>query len=186
MPSLRKVDSRGFFSCPIEIIDIQEDVEADYDSFSIGAAKNNPVVKIIQDRSIKESFIRLIEDAGKGNAHAQLLLGCSYANGKYELDLDGADIACDTEKNMGLAIEYWKKAAAQEHPGAMYRLANEYLCGENIKRNETDGIRLLISSAESGYTRAQFQLAACYKDGKYLDQNIDEARKLYRIVARRG
>ena len=184
MPSLRKVASRGFFSCPIEIIDIQEDVEADYDSFSLVATKNNPVIKIIQDRAIKESFIRLIEDAEKGDAHAQLLLGHAYAKGKYECELDGDYIGCDTEKNMDLAIEYWKKAADQKHPGAMYWLASEYLSGENIGLNEDEGIRLLISSAESGYTRAQLKLAGYYKEGKYLDKNIDEAKKWYRLAMR--
>ena len=56
MPSLREVASTSFYLYPIEIIDIPEDVEAEYDSFSLVAAGNSPIIKNIQDRSIKKGL----------------------------------------------------------------------------------------------------------------------------------
>lgn len=186
MPSLRKIDSMGFYSCPIKIINIPEDVEAEYDSFSLIVIQNKPAIKNIQDRAIKKSFNRLLENAAKAEAMAQFALGCAYADGKYELELDGTYISCDTEKNINLAIEYWKKAAAQKHRKAMYELSLEYLSGENIQRNEAEAMKLLISSAEAGFAKAQFELADYYREGKYLEQNIGKARKWYCILLKKG
>ena len=81
MPLLKKVASEGFANCNnIETINIPENIEAEYNSFSPIAAENNSVIQELQQNLInshrmQKKMIRLL----------YLKLARVYMTGQYEV-----------------------------------------------------------------------------------------------------
>jgi TPR repeat protein len=59
------------------------------------------------------------------------------------------------EKNDSLAIEWYKKAVAQEYPEAQYRLAQCYERGKGVKKDKAQADSLMKEAADMGHVEAQ-------------------------------
>ncbi|KAL9537315.1 hypothetical protein MBANPS3_011889 [Mucor bainieri] len=74
-----------------------------------------------------------------------------------------------TTKNKGKAVQYYRKAATLNHPGAMYRLGLAEMRGElSLSRNIRDGHKWLKRSAEAAttqYPHALHELALLHEKG---------------------
>jgi TPR repeat protein len=58
-------------------------------------------------------------------------------------------------------------------------MANLYLSGNLLSKNETKAVQLFTSAAEKGNTIAAYKLGQCYKKGIGIPQNDQEAFKLF-------
>jgi TPR repeat protein len=70
----------------------------------------------------------------------------------YGYILDGTDE--DVE-----AVEYYRKAAAQDYPAAQFSLGAAYLSGEGVKQNPEEGHKWVKRAAENGHGAAISQMA---------------------------
>ncbi|KAI9478442.1 MAG: hypothetical protein EXX96DRAFT_650755 [Benjaminiella poitrasii] len=74
-----------------------------------------------------------------------------------------------TKRDKGKAVQYYRKAAALNHPGAMYRLGLAEMKGElNLTRNARNGFKWLKRSAEAAthqYPHALHELAMLHERG---------------------
>ncbi|KAL0141813.1 hypothetical protein V8B55DRAFT_1492358 [Mucor lusitanicus] len=74
-----------------------------------------------------------------------------------------------TTRNKGKAVQYYRKAATLNHPGAMYRLGLAEMKGElSLSRNVRDGHKWLKRSAEAAtaqYPHALHELALLHEKG---------------------
>ncbi|KAI8372997.1 uncharacterized protein BYT42DRAFT_599682 [Radiomyces spectabilis] len=74
-----------------------------------------------------------------------------------------------TRKDKGKAVQFYRKAATLNHPGAMYRLGLAQLHGElGLSRNVRDGHKWLKRSAEAAtpqYPHALHELAGLHEKG---------------------
>lgn len=117
-------------------------------------------------------WYRLAADAGL--PEAQLALGNAYNNGI------GGNV--DHAK----AFQCYEKASQAGNIEAKYALGNMYsfysICKElGIKEDDRKTIPLFINAAESGHSRAQYELARCYEKGyNGVTKNIDLAYKWYK------
>lgn len=145
---------------------------------------------------IREALLLLRKISDHGHADAQYFLADCYANGlgsaanKPQFDRayplfvlaakhSHADAAyragtC-TERGWGCrkdaakAVQFYKKAAAQGHPGAMFRLAIAELNGElGLKKNAKEGVKWIKLSADMAtaeFPHALHELALLHERG---------------------
>jgi len=89
---------------------------------------------------------RVVEEAHKGDPEAQFQAG---------------NIAVATD--MGAAIDWWRKAADQGHPGAQYNLGVAYVDGSIQPPDSGRAVGLWRTAAEQGHEKAQQALAKAEK-----------------------
>lgn len=134
--------------------------------------------------------------AERGHMDAQYFLADCYANGigttKGKQDFDRAyplfvlaakhghpdaayragtcyEKGWGCRKDVAKALQFYRKAASQTHPGAMYRLATAELNGElGLKKSAREGVKWLKRSAESAtpeFPHALHELALLHERG---------------------
>lgn len=149
-----------------------------------------------RDELVKEAVGLLKKIADRGHPDAQYFLADCYANGigtvKGKQDFDKAyplfvlaakhghpDAAYRAgmcyEKGWGCrrdaakAIQFYRKAGAQSHPGAMYRLGTAELNGDlGLKKSAREGVKWLKRSAEAAtpeFPHALHELALLHERG---------------------
>jgi len=87
-----------------------------------------------------------------GNAQAQVDLGLCYWKG------NGTDV------NYDLAIEWFRKSAAQNFASGEFALGGCYYKGEGVEESRVEAINWFKKAAEHGDMYAQATLAECYED----------------------
>ncbi|PWN23200.1 HCP-like protein [Microstroma glucosiphilum] len=149
-----------------------------------------------KEELIKEAIGLLKKIAERGQSDAQYFLADCYANGigtpKNKQDFDRAyplfvlaakhghpdaayragtcyEKGWGCRRDNGKALQFYRKAAAQSHPGAMYRLATAELNGElGLKRSAKEGVKWLKRSADAAtpeFPHALHELALLHERG---------------------
>eukprot|EP00826_Nyctotherus_ovalis_P037279 TRINITY_DN3389_c0_g1_i5.p2 TRINITY_DN3389_c0_g1~~TRINITY_DN3389_c0_g1_i5.p2 ORF type:complete len:362 (-),score=90.03 TRINITY_DN3389_c0_g1_i5:1942-3027(-) len=121
-----------------------------------------------EDDRVSEA-VRLYEKAAN-NADAMMRLGYLYEKGKY------------VERDQIKAMEYYKRAASNEHPVAMNNLGTYH-----FKRKEyKEAVKLFIEGAIMGCLRAANNLGICYENGHGIAKDYAEAAYWYERAGRKG
>jgi Sel1 repeat len=104
---------------------------------------------------------QLVVQAKKGNRDAQFHLAFLYHYGQGGVQHD-----------IGEAVAWYKKAAAQGHPRAEYTLGNLYLAAHGVRPNVETALELISKAASSGDRLAKKQFAEIdkYKTRPYLEK----------------
>lgn len=90
-----------------------------------------------------------------------------------------------TEKDEYAALEWYQKAAAQNHPQSISSMAFFYEHGlAGLEMNTDEAVRLWRKAAELDDKEAQFALGNIYGYGIYVEQNREEAIRWWRRSAR--
>jgi len=119
----------------------------------------------------------LQNQASQGNAESQYQLAKAYFSGT------------GVTKNSKQGVEWLRRAANLEHPGAQLALSRLYLTGlgQEIPRDAKQAVDWLRRSAEHGYAPAEHDLAVLYRDGN-VDAGVPlkphEAATWFRKAAR--
>lgn len=92
--------------------------------------------------TMKDTVLRLIENAEMGNPNAQYTLALYYKNGT------------ELEKDISKSIEWGEKAANQGYAHAQYYMGNCYLNGFGVEVDKNKAIDFYTKSAEQGYIDA--------------------------------
>jgi TPR repeat protein len=118
-----------------------------------------------------EWFNRAVEH---GSARACYELALLYDQG-------APGVAIDQDK----ALSYYRRAAVQGFPEAVYVMGYRIFEGMGIQQDEIEGERLLRLAAESGHSGAPRIIAQIYTDGLGVEPNREEAIKWLRIGVER-
>jgi len=110
--------------------------------------------------------------AAKGDADAAFLVGALYAKG----------MAPDAARAAG----WYRRAADQGHPKAMYNLAMAHLSGHGVVKNAEEAVFWFTKAAEAGYRDAAVNLGVLYDRGNGVARDSGEALKWYRRAAELG
>ncbi len=89
-------------------------------------------------------------------------------------------------KNYKEAIEYFRKAAAQNHPRAQNYLGVMYGEGQGVNQDHKEAVKWFQKAAAQNYPRAQNNLGFMYKWGQGVNQDHKEAVKWYRKAVAQG
>lgn len=118
--------------------------------------------------------------AENGNAISQATLGHIY--------MKGTIVARDSIKGR----EWFEKAIEKNEPTSLYALANimeqeDSIAGyskRQLRKSKT--IEYLIKAAEMKHPMAQYKLACCYENGKYVKKSKKKAFRWYMDAANQG
>ena len=117
-----------------------------------------------------QSFEAIRRRAEKGDATAQFALGEMYEKGQGAL------------KNITNAVEWYRRAAMQEHAPAQARLGSILaveLQGEGLAKHAGEGLEWVRKAADQGNVYGQHQLGSFYYLGSGVTQDFAEAAKWY-------
>lgn len=105
----------------------------------------------------------LLAKANAGDAAAQVAVGEKYAAG------------ADVPQDLKLAVEWYRKAAAQNNTAGEIHLAEAYRDGRGVARDKTQAAEWYRKAAEQGDPAAQGTLAMLYVMGQGVPQSDVEA-----------
>lgn len=90
------------------------------------------------------------------------------------------------DKNIELAIENYKMAAAQGDETAMNQIGFIYMNGEGIEENPKQAFYWFNESAQKGYVVGINNVGYCYKNGYGVDKDEEIAAEWYKKAAQLG
>jgi TPR repeat protein len=108
-------------------------------------------------------FSEKLKEANAGNSNAQYDIGAMYQNGR--------GVAADRDK----AIEWYRKAAAQNNQNAVSRL--------NLIQSNEERFNKTLARAEKGEVESQYDLGNMYTEGIGTDADTSKARAWYEKAA---
>lgn len=116
-----------------------------------------------------------LEAAEKGYAEAQCDIGWWYYSGhalvKYERRWD-------------LALNFFRRAAAQGQSNALYNLGIMYRDGQGCRMNLDDALAFFRQAADLGLSSAQYQIGFWYQEGNsILPRDLQKARHYFTLAA---
>ncbi|MBU5439771.1 SEL1-like repeat protein [Tissierella sp. MSJ-40] len=92
-----------------------------------------------------------------------------------------------TEKDIGVAKQYYEKSAKLGNTFACYSLAKLILAEENPVEGEVKkAIEYLKQASTSGNQFAQYSLGKLYLDGEYVDKDTLKAVELFKLSSEQG
>ena len=119
----------------------------------------------------EKEFEKLLKQAIKGDARAQLLVGDRYHRG-YGVVQD-----------VDAAIMWYRKSALQEYPGALNMLGICYDTGDGVKQNQTEALKWYCKAVEHEYAPAQFALGHCFLYGRGVKRDIERGLMLMKMAS---
>jgi len=111
-------------------------------------------------------FREKLKEANAGNSNAQYDIGAMYQNGR--------GVAANRDK----AIEWYRKAAAQNDPKAISRL--------NLIKSNEQRFNKTLASAGKGEVESQYDLGNMYIEGVGVDADLTKAAAWYEKAASQG
>lgn len=84
------------------------------------------------------------------------------------------------------ALPWLKKAAAQDHPEAIYLLGQAYLYGRGTVQNYRTALDYFSQAAEQGHLESQYQVGIFHRDGLASPPNREQAYVWLNLAAAQG
>ena len=119
---------------------------------------------LAQSASLKEAAQR----ADQGSADACYALGRIYERGEGQ--------------NYRKALHWYRKAAAQNVPGAQYSLGRMHAGGLGVRRNHTEALNWFRKAAQQNYAPAQNRLGVIFEQGQGVPRDNVEAYRWYTLA----
>lgn len=87
--------------------------------------------------------------------------------------------------NIEEAIRLYRLSSEQGNANAMLRLGYLYQHGIEgiLEKNMIEAIRYYQLASKQNDSGALYNLAVCYENGNGIDKNIDEAIRIYKLLA---
>lgn len=85
-----------------------------------------------------------------------------------------------------MAVQWYRKAAAQGYPAAQYKLGEMYWHGIGVARDVMASAKWYLMAAELGYPRAQWNLWMAYSGGMGVPRDPVAAYKWASLAASQG
>ncbi len=121
-----------------------------------------------KDGSIEKLIFNYIRnDAEKGNAEAQYILGAMYYNGFL------------VKKSYENAVKFLENSAGQEFAEAMYFLSFMYFKGEGVEKNLDESFDWLLKATKKGHAESQCRLGCWYFENEEIEINTRIRKSIY-------
>ncbi|MDP6708921.1 MAG: caspase family protein [Alphaproteobacteria bacterium] len=94
--------------------------------------------------------------------------------------------ALHRDRQYGLAVDWFRKAADAGHAAAMNALALAYRWGNGVEKSEARAFRWYQRAAEAAFPPSYYQLAVMYDQGRGVDVDYGAAVRWFTKGAKRG
>ena len=84
------------------------------------------------------------------------------------------------------SIQELRDSMAAGNLNCQVDLALQYIMGDSLEQNESEGVRLIRDAAERGNRYGQFWLGVCYESGSGVEQDMQEALRWFQQSADKG
>ena len=129
----------------------------------------------LMHRKYADAFQWYLKAAELGDSDAMCRLGGSYQHGN------------GVEQSIEKAVQMYKKAIITDgNADALLDLGLCYLQAHGVPRNDAHGFFLMERSAKQGNMLAQYNMGVLYKDGRGVEQNLEEALRWFHLSAAQG
>ncbi len=128
----------------------------------------------VEEDEASDEFPDILRRAEAGDAEAQLLAGNAFAFGE--------GVAPDEKRAFG----FYRQAAMQGLPDAMFNLASCYRRGEGVARDIECAIGWYLKAAETDKQAATFELGEIFGTGEGVAIDATKAVHWFRIAADNG
>ncbi len=118
------------------------------DNGTVDPIKNQEIKKEEREKQQKKRLEKLQDQAEKGSKSAILELGNNYYYGRLGL-----------EKDTSMAVQWWRRGADANNRQCMFNLANLYIRGDGVERNEDEALKLYKKAADFGLVQANINAA---------------------------
>lgn len=129
---------------------------------------------LAEDDAESEVPARAWKAVKSGDMTAQFWLGLAYKSGE--------GVPQDDSK----AVEWFQKAAEQEHDEAQYHLGLAYESGEGVPQDYTKAVEWYLSAAEHGVLYAQHNLGLLLLHGKGVLRDCTKVFQWFQKAAKQG
>ena len=133
----------------------------------------------LSDNASQLNVDKIKEAACQGDPEAQYTLGLVYVSGN-------GDPSKQTAENSEKAVEWFRKAAENNHVKAQFILATCYDTGEGVVKDLTEAIKWYKKAAEQGSPEAQYNLGCLFYEGVDGIKNQSDGLKLLQQSADQG
>ena len=123
---------------------------------------------------VPEDYISYYKNADQWKKAKKIVATTSPSSAFEREKMEMAEIqAKNAELNKKIADEF--KMAEEGNVDAMIGLAQRYLNGEGVDKDNKKAFQLYKKAAEHGNADAQYYIASCYYYGNNVDKNVDTA-----------
>ena len=167
---------------------LQTDYSQDIDTLAFLAWCYDTGMGVVQDT--QKAYDHWIDAAWQGHPDGfrfcQIAADAGHVRGQFTLGIfyqDGIDVPADIQS----ALRLFHRAAEQNYAPAQYRLGTLYADGDyGIEKDPTIAVQWFRLAAAQNNSDAQHQLAYCLATGEGVEQNQEEAAKLWQELALEG
>lgn len=138
-----------------------------------GHAQVEVVSPSIKDR-VSRSYAGFWASSAVGSGEEKFHLGLLYFKGEF------------VQKSMDLAVYWWKRAAKQEFPDALYNLGVCHRDGDGLEQSHEKAVLYWLKAAELGHGDACYNLGLSYDAGKGVGKDPEKAIEWWRKASKLG
>lgn len=153
-----------------------------------------------KDRTIDitaKQFVELVKRARKGDAETQFKVGEYYRKSPGRIWSDGQRIAWDRplpgndDPSVSAwvdrkAVQWYRRAAEQNHAPAQYALGNAYATGEGVKKDAELSVEWSAKAAAQDHLPALNAVALDYWKGRGVKRDEEKALEILHATANKG
>ncbi len=122
----------------------------------------------------RKAFLAALAAAETGDAIAQFNLAVMWDNGKGTLENDAE------------ALQWYRKAAVQDHAVAHFFVGVVYAEGRGVPQDDAEALIWFRNAAELGLASTQFKLGYMYSSGQGVTENLTEAYFWFSLAVSNG
>jgi TPR repeat protein len=89
------------------------------------------------------------------------------------------------ERNLIMAMTWYKSAAEQGEPMGMYNVGLLYQAGQGVDRDDAQALDWFRKSAAKGYASAMHAIGAMYREGRSVTADPEEALAWFTVADKR-
>ncbi|MHB8090140.1 MAG: tetratricopeptide repeat protein [Syntrophales bacterium] len=134
--------------------------------------------KMAREFKPEDAYAKLYRElkslAERGDPDAQLKVGLMHYQGR------------SAQKDLGEALQWFRKSAAQGNALAQANVGYMYDMGEGVPQNHVEAAGWYLKAAERGNAQAQFTLGSMYEKGMGVQQDEVQALMWFNLATAQG
>lgn len=124
---------------------------------------------------LEDCVSQMYEAAENGSVFAMTYFGDAIYDGRY-----------NQPANKELCVSWWKKAAEAGSPVAQYFLAYAFRWGECVEKDAGIALMYALKSMEKEFPRSYRIIGLMYDHGNFVNKDLEQAAKYYRLAVEHG
>lgn len=168
-------------ACYAEGLGVKKDLLRALDLYEGAAEQNHAPAQWRLGELLARGGVGIAPDARRATQYCKRSANAGFAAAQSTMA-----VLLANAKKYDRAVYWWKLAAAQGDPEALFNLSHALRMGWAKPERDDQIISLLFRAAQTGLAAAQARLGLCYAKGEEVPVDLVEAAKWFELAAQRG